>query len=95
MNVPVHAWTGCLTADLLWLAFSLQLGNASDAIFLVDVQLVSGNHGKKYHCEQKIPCFIYSFYIFSVPWQMGHMPQEDYAEAIQKTISNFLRGIKE
>lgn len=27
--------------------------------------------------------------------QMGHMPQEDYAEAIQKTISNFLKGIKE
>ncbi len=27
--------------------------------------------------------------------QMGHMPQEDYAEAIQKTISNFLQGIKE
>ena len=30
-----------------------------------------------------------------VPWQMGHMPQEDYAEAIQKTLSNFLTGIKE
>ena len=27
--------------------------------------------------------------------QMGHMPQEDYAEAIQKTISNFLKGVKE
>ncbi len=27
--------------------------------------------------------------------QMGHMPQEDYAEAIQKTISNFLQGVKE
>ncbi len=26
--------------------------------------------------------------------QMGHMPQEDYAEAIQKTISKFLQGIK-
>lgn len=33
-------------------------------------------------------------YCFAL-WQMGHMPQEDYAEAIQKTISNFLQGIKE
>ena len=27
--------------------------------------------------------------------QMGHMPQEDYAEAIQETISKFLQGIKD
>ena len=26
--------------------------------------------------------------------QMGHMPQEDYPEAIQETITNFLQGIK-
>ncbi|KAL3139633.1 hypothetical protein ABBQ38_003949 [Trebouxia sp. C0009 RCD-2024] len=36
-----------------------------------------------------------NFELAQLSTRMGHMPQEDYAEAIQKTISNFLRGIKE
>ncbi|DBB04005.1 TPA: hypothetical protein ACH3X1_013066 [Trebouxia sp. C0004] len=36
-----------------------------------------------------------NFELAQLSTRMGHMPQEDYAEAIQKTISNFLQGVKE